>query len=415
MKLQILEAYSGGHYTNYIESLLPELKTALLNNQLSEVVITITKDHYERFLHTELTKKNEEEKLNLRFDASLEDVGPANTWQNKLHLYKAYQKAIKRERADVILRVTADYDIAFDALLKYVPKFKKNWRCKSIGIFHYGFPRDGKLNWKEQIKQFGFEFCWKYSTWDTLFFVNPVVYESASRQRILASKTLKLLPDPVLHNLKLNVTQSRLTLGVPVDGIYIGFVGMMDARKAIPELIEAFKASNSGENCRLLLMGQMNQLYFELIEKNYQDLIDHGKVIIVNRHLSTKEVQLGYAAIDIHALLQYRRMNLSANLLKAVVARRMIIADECGYTGMMLKRFNLGEICNVNDSESIKVAINNAKKNLEHFELNSKALKLSEFHHPDNFSKTLMNAILQHSQFVGDQSLKTWEWVCAEV
>ena len=47
MKVQIFEQFMGGHYTNYIEHLLPTLIELKKSNLINEIIVTITSEHLE--------------------------------------------------------------------------------------------------------------------------------------------------------------------------------------------------------------------------------------------------------------------------------------------------------------------------------------------------------------------------------
>ena len=50
-------------------------------------------------------------------------------------------------------------------------------------------------------------------------------------------------------------------------------------------------------------------------------------------------------ACDVLAPMQYRRPNLSENVLKAIAARRPVVTNNFGYSHMIVTRFNAGWSC----------------------------------------------------------------------
>ncbi|MBX9675450.1 MAG: glycosyltransferase [Methylotenera sp.] len=208
----------------------------------------------------------------------------------------------------------------------------------------------------------------------------------------------------------METAEARELLGIPQDGFYIGFVGMMDYRKAVPELLAAFASAKIYLTSRLLLAGKLAQEYQQLIEEKYADLIKSQRIILINRHLTNQEVQIGYAAIDVQALLQYRRMNLSANLLKAVAYGKPILVDRYGYTGMMADRFGIGSTCDVDNLDSIAQGLKSLIENANEFKPTTQTIRLIQFHHVDNYANTIMSELLNNRAQQLD--LHSWDWVC---
>lgn len=405
MKIQLIEAFQGGHHTNYIEALLPTFRRYLEIGRISEVVITVTARHFEVMQQQGIVVN---ERLNLRFSPTLTETDPDPNMRERKHLFDKISAAVKHERPDAVICTTADYDVMVNALCKWQAHFGAKFGTCAAGVFHYGFPTGVALSWKERAKQSIYETSWRHASWDRLLFVNPVVYESLLKKQDAFSRKLTLLPDPVPAKIDIAMVEARRRLNLPTDGTYLGFVGMMDGRKAIPEVLAAFVHSKAYESCRLLLAGSLMPEYAALLENKYSHLVKDQRIIVMNRFLSNEEVQLGYSAINVNVLLQYRRMNLSANLLKAVAYEKPIIVDDCGYTGMMTKRFALGELCNVNDIASISAAMTRAISQFANYRLSEQARRLVAFHSVENYGNTMMNVMLAGKH---QENLLTWDWV----
>lgn len=403
MKILLIEAFHGGHHTNYIEAMLPAFRQSLMAGEASEVCITISEHHYNNLVMAGIVKQ---ESLNIRYSPTFPVTSQNPSFRERFNLFNTFKRVIEESDADAVIVPSADYDVSVNALCSFGGKKP----VYAVGVFHYGYPSSTKLTMKETVKRYVYELSWRNSNWNKLLFVNPVVYEGLARTNGSFSNKIQLLPDPVPPALEIDCEEARARLGIPSEGVYVGFVGMMDERKAIPQVLAVFSEKKMYEKCRLLLAGQLAKQYEELIHKRYQHLIDDQRIILINRHLSSVEVQQGYAAIDIVALLQIRRMNLSANLLKAVAYDKPVIADDCGYTGMMVRRFELGYLCDVDDHGSVTNAISRALEKAKSFEPSPQSQRLKEFHHPDNYAKTVMQSLNQNKNHT-DKPL-TWDWVC---
>jgi len=405
MKVQLIEAFQGGHHTNYIEALLPTFRRFLESGRVSEVVITVTARHYQVMQQQGIVVN---EPLNLRFSPTLPITDPNPNICERKRLFERINQAVKDEQPDAVICTTADYDVMVNALYKWRAFFGAKSHIRALGVFHYGFPEGVALSWKERVKQWIYETSWRHASWNRYLFVNPVVYESLLKKQDAFSRKLTLLPDPVPSKIDIDMIEARRRLNLPIDGTYLGFVGMMDNRKAIPEVLAAFVHSKAYESSRLLLAGSLMPEYVTLLENQYSHLLKDQRIIVINRFLSNEEVQLGYSAINVNILLQYRRMNLSANLLKAVAYEKPIIVDDCGYTGMMTKRFALGELCNVDDIQSVSKAISHAIAKSANYQLSAQAQRLLAFHSLENYGNTIMNGLLADKK---PENLLTWAWV----
>lgn len=408
MKIQLIEAYYGGHHSNYIEALLPTFRAKLADGSLSQVVITITKMHFAHLQKQGISGLYKDVK-GLIFDASFPEFSPAPSLKDRYQLYVAMNLAVNRVAPDALIAPSADYDVMMNALFKFKAKFGINTPVRASGIFHYGFAGEGNLSLVEKIKQFIYEAGWRHSNWQRLLMVNPLVYEAMQRKNNQFAKKLQLLPDPVPLRKNISKQAARAKLGLPKVGQLIGFVGMIDERKALPQVLEAFADQVIHTKCQLVLAGQLAPHYNDLLHSEYKSLVDTKRIILFDRYLSQDEVQLAYAAIDVVTLLQYRRVNLSANLLKAMNYDKPLIADDFGYTGMMVKRFKLGNICRVDDVVSIKGAITKSLDTFESYKPTAQTERLKAFHHTENFANTVLTSL---GVAVPKDVLKSWQWVC---
>lgn len=410
MHLQVIEPYLGGHHSNYIEALLPAFERFLNEGLLSRVTVTITPAHFQHLQRADLDLSLVAPSV--RFDATFPEISPAPNLGDRVRLFRAMNQAVKDKQPNHLIVPSADYDVMVQAVLGGFLTFGQKTNVKATGIIHYGMPTKLARGYKELIKQFVYEAAWKLSRWHTLMLVNPLMYEDVKRSDIF-NKKINVLPDPVPPPVEVTVDEARAYFNLPSNCTLLGAVGVMDARKAVPQLLASFKRTLSkNHTAKLVLLGELTSTYKALLDQEYQSLIDAGSVIIINRYLTQHEVKLAYVAMDVISILQYRRANLSANLLKAMMHDKPILADDFGYTGMMLKRFNLGYLCAVDNLASIEVAMLRAIREVKDYKPASQTVRLKAFHSTENFANTLLQEV------VGDKinlPVKSWEWVCEGV
>ncbi|MBC7881131.1 MAG: glycosyltransferase [Anaerolineae bacterium] len=424
MKVQIFEQLTGGHYTEYIHYLLPTLVRLIDEKLINEVVVTITPKHLksDSFQH-QLSKFSS----SVHFDPCLQEVNPClsldprllvksptsfiSALQRRTQIETNLINSVHRIKPDYLISTTAETQSSITGSLKsllgrqFLPK-----HIRSQGIFHYGSGGTA-TSIVDTIKDLCYRSMWKHSPWSRLLFVNPLIYEHLKQQGTSFAKRFDLVPNPVPTFTSVDKTSARKALKIPMEGRYIGFIGSIDARVAIPELIAAFRAATSNPTDRLLLAGRILPRYKKLLEEEFKALIEHKRLILIDRYLDLEEINLGYSALDAVSLLYYKRANLSANLLKAVSAQRPAIANDYGYTGMMVKRFDIGWSCDVSDHQALVATLRKSLEACEAYHVNERTSRLIQFHHPDNYAATVLKDL--HSLVMPDHhnQPKTWEWV----
>jgi glycosyltransferase involved in cell wall biosynthesis len=209
------------------------------------------------------------------------------------------------------------------------------------------------------------------------------MYERFAASRV--GDTFGMVPDPVPETPVLDRSHARRQLGIPEEGRIVGFVGMMDHRKAIPELLRAFRAAQIGGSDRLLLAGTLDPAYAALIESSYRDLIRENRLIVINRRLSDAELQQGLGALDVACLPYYEFPGLSSLMLKAVAAGRPVLVHDFGWMRAVARRFDVATRCNIYVQEEFAAAIAAALESAPRHRIDAATRALLDYHRPANF------------------------------
>jgi glycosyltransferase involved in cell wall biosynthesis len=201
----------------------------------------------------------------------------------------------------------------------------------------------------------------------------------------------------------------RRLLGIPEDGRYIGLAASIDSRKAVLELLTAFRAV-AGPGERALLAGDINNTHWNTITKQFGDLVANGRLCVIRRFLSQTEYQAALAALDVVCTPYPRFGGLSSTLLEGVAAGRPILADNFGWSAEVVRRFRLGWTCDVLDQEQFNRAVRTALDEAGNYRRSDEAARLLAFHTAQNFSDHWLAGI---DRALGRpvRSVKTWEWV----
>jgi glycosyltransferase involved in cell wall biosynthesis len=406
-KLQVVEPMWGGHHTNYLVALMPAIRTLQHAGVLDAAVFTVTPFHL----------KHLEQSGHLRsigdaviWDENLIDVGPNPTLWQRFALFRSVREAVRRVAPDAVLCTSADYDIFPDALASVfgLNRFRSR---RSAAILHYGYP-SGLSTQRETAKRVLYEWAWRHCSWDHLLLVNAIVWEDLCSRKTAIDQRISLLPDPIPDAPPLNTEGARQRLGIPVDGKYVGFVGMLDRRKAVPELLGAYAGWEKRSGVRLLLAGQLDPEYRSLIEGSYGQLVRDGRIVLIDKFLSDDEVANGFAALDVCTVLQYRRVNLSANVLKAVAFAKPIIVDGYGFAAMVANRFDAGVTCDISDMRTIVKALDDALSFAARPDFGRRLRPLIEFHSFANFAAVSLGAVLGSRAAAALDPIRTWDSAC---
>jgi glycosyltransferase involved in cell wall biosynthesis len=424
MKIQIFEQLTGGHHTNYIQYLLPTLIKLVEEKLITEIVVTITPEHFKsEHFQQQLSSYSPW----VTFEPCLKEVSPCLSLNPKLILKEpsAFVSSLKLRsqivanlinsvyliKPDYLISTTAETQSSISgAIQSFLGKHMFPRNIRSQGIFHYGYS-DKPTNLADRMKAIGYRLTWQYSSWSRLLFVNPLIYEQLKHQGNSLTKRFNLVPDPVPTFISFDKKSARNSLMIPEEGRYIGFIGGIDSRVAIPELVAAFSAAASDPTDRLLLAGKILPQYKKLIEEEFSDLLADKRLILIDRYLEFDELNLGFCALDVVSLLYYERSNLSANLLKAISAKRPVVVNDFGYTGMMVKRFDVGWSCDVLDHKALVATLRKSLEKFESYRVNERTSRLIQYHHPDNYAATVLMDLQNTVMPAYVSHPKTWEWV----
>jgi glycosyltransferase involved in cell wall biosynthesis len=244
--LLLTEQFEGGHHSNYVLALWPALVRLRAAGVLAGATLAVTQAHAQA-----LAPRLDLSDAAVRLLPCLPGVGPA-PWR----MARDAAALIARLKPDAVIGLSADYDLPFDAARRLLLPWTAS-APRSAAVIHYGVPRSQARGWREHAKRLVYRNAWALGSWQRLLFVNPVVEEDLHAHGDALARRATLLPDPVPEPVRHERHAARRRLGLPADGRLIGFVGMMDRRKAIPELCAAFERAALPET-RLLLAGALD-------------------------------------------------------------------------------------------------------------------------------------------------------------
>jgi glycosyltransferase involved in cell wall biosynthesis len=404
MIVAIFEPFSGGHHTKYVALLLPTLEQLRARGLIARIVVITSTTHRESAAFADRLAP---------FTASVDFEFVEGDFRSESgdKVTRVLLEAMRRLQPDFLISTSANNGALTLALRTFLGRSFKARGITSVGIIHNGFSAPVSRA-RDRLRDGIHRFSRRYAPWSEIHIVNPVLFEHVRLQGSWTNDRLKMLSDPVARPSG-DFSNARRELNLPLEGCIIGMVGQSDGRKALPELLAAFREARLGPNHRLLIAGTLYDPYRKHLQQKYADEIRDGRIILIDRYLHPRELHAATAACDVIAVTYYTD-ELSSNLLAATAARRPVIASHVGYTGMMIDTFRLGWSCDVFNHAALTQTIRKAAAEAPGYVPSEAADRLLQFHDPQNFVNTVLRSLYERLT-IPPPDVKSWQWATGGV
>ena len=402
MRVLVFEQWRGGHYFNYLTHLIPRL-----SELAGDVVVAMTERAASDF---EPTLRARGAFQNVRFDTSVPEAAPALPARERSKVLGNLRDAVARHAPDYLLVPSADAQTLALGALGHLRIPVLPAHLTSEATFHQGYgPAIAKP--KHVLKELAYTLAYSGCTWTRLNFVSFLYYEHAVKRGAGFARRARLVPDPVPNAPRLSRLEARRLLGIPEEGRYVGLLGSLDVRKAVPELLAAFRAARLGATDRLLLAGRLDPDFRALIDRDYADLVRAERVVVLDRFLSDDELVQGYGALDLVSTVYRDFPGLASLLLKGLAAGRPVLAHDFGWSRAVIKRFDVGATCDIESTPRFADSLRSALDASEHYVESEAVKRLLAFHAESNFTETMLEGVRHAAGNRDDVQRKTWDWV----
>jgi glycosyltransferase involved in cell wall biosynthesis len=250
------------------------------------------------------------------------------------------------------------------------------------------------------------------SGWTRLHLVNALFYERISAAGGSLAARCALLPHPVQPNTN-DQAESRRQLGLPPDGRIVGVSGIIDYRKAVRELLTAFRQAAPRPTDRVLLAGPIEPRHHATLAE-HEDLIRSGRLLVLDRFFDAESTRKAMSAMDIICTPYPGFTWLSSVLLEALAAGRPILANRQGWCRMIVDRFQAGWTCDVTNPADFAAAMRAALEGCESYTPSEATSRLLQFHSPENFAASFLEGVRTHAGLPG-LPVRSWPWVLEAV
>lgn len=403
MRVLIYQQFHLGHHYQYVAFLLPELVRVV-----DKVIVAITpagqaSAEYQSFLAPFEDR--------VTFAPVVPPASPGTPLSERWRTHRDLRRLVWEVGPDYVLIPSGDAQTTMMApwRLSGAGALPGHIPCE-VGI-HFGLG-SAASGFSTKVKDGLFGLDLALSGARRIHLVNFMFYEGLRLPASLRAP-FSLMPHPVGPNPRLGKGESRRALGLPEEGRYLGLAASIDSRKAVRELLQAFRAATSLPTDRLVLAGSMNGTHLRTIEDTFGDLVATGRLIVRNEFLSPKTYQTVLSALDVVCTPYPSFMGLSATLLEGLAAGRPVLTNSEGWCEAVTRRFSAGWSCNMRDDAAFTKAIAMALERAGDYVEPSSVKRLLEFHSPQNFAANWLESICQVSGRSSIES-RSWAWACQE-
>ena len=184
-------------------------------------------------------------------------------------------------------------------------------------------------------------------------YYNTVLKTSKYRYLPEFVNRVDLLPDPRQH------------FGLPENRIILLLPGAISRRKGALEFLDGLQTAfrypeNISEQIAVVFAGPIdegiNDLLYErvsMLRSRYPNV----PVLIFNRFLTDDEFVNLIAVSDVVCMPYVNFIGTSGILMHAAAYGRLVLASEFGVIGELVRRYDLGEVCNEEDPEDVAMAL----------------------------------------------------------
>ena len=400
MRVLLFEQWDGGHYANYLNCLVPEVASLGC-----EIVLAINA----KMRASPAAVERWQSLPNVTFMPSLPEVGPALRAVDRFEATRNLLACLRAVRPDFALVPSADAQTLGLAAVQALGGAMRERFGPIEGTVHYGYGFAAATR-KERFKEQVYSRSYQHAPYAALNLVNFAYYEYAQARRLLPPERLRMVGDPVPQPTRIGRAAARRLLGLDPNGRYVGLFGALDRRKAVPELLAAFRASALGSSVRLVLGGRLDPEYAKLLDEQYGDLVRNGSIAVMDRFLSDAELECAYQALDLAIIPYYRFPGLASLALKAVAAGTPLIVNDYGWMKALIRRFDVGRATDIlNVGRFADCLRDSLADNLDRPQ-HEGVRRLLAFHETSNFLARMTSG-LRRAAGAPAQADLSWEWV----
>ena len=332
-----------------------------------------------------------------------------NRLENEISLWKTTEHIIdscKLHKPDHVYIPTANGILQYLGVKRFfgLGRHLKNIEFEAMlmsgGIFH---------GWGDKL----FGTLWRYFTKCTNCHVIHVLYplqkDVYKTKQLKIAKEISLTPEPVETTSAYSTETARKKLGIPVEGAYIVEAGVIDKRKGADYLLQAFSKIDTDQDIKLLLAGKVSEDLKVLLDKQYKEMIDKKRLIVLDHYLSDEQFTSAFLAATIFCL-PYRHIERSSGIaVRAASFGRPMLTSNTGWLGRVIPKYQLGNTCDVTDPIEFSKNILHSLDEANDYKLTQGGKFFTSFHTIGNFRAHWMKRVRQRMGLPEDVNYIAWD------
>ena len=223
---------------------------------------------------------------------------------------------------------------------------------------------------------------------DRLHLIDPIPYESIANRWPSLMQRINLMPIPIAPGVPIAQAEARKSLGLPLDAKLVVCVGVIDERKGVDALINAFLALPANEERRLVLAGRHSPKVLAILNQT-----PGAPIISINRYLSDDELNCYVNAADIIAAPYPNFVGSASIVIRACAAGRVCLASDSPWMQRVVEQFDLGLTINPRNQTAMTAGLTQCLSLSDHFALSQQAEALLAFSNMNNIATHLTSLL----------------------
>lgn len=226
------------------------------------------------------------------------------------------------------------------------------------------------------------------SPYDRVFSIDDRPVRRLTRLGILR-KRLQYLPEPIEVGTSVGRESARKRLNLPLGRIIVACVGLLDERKGVDALLNAFCAMIDQTDALLVMAGATPSPVAQKIECASTIGALRSRIVHVNRLLTEEEFTSYLCAADLISVLYVGHLGLASTVLRAAECRRWMLGCREGWVGETIARRGLGWTCDPLQPADVVATLRGALEALRKGEEEYPSTEWLKEHSPENFGRML--------------------------
>ncbi len=203
-----------------------------------------------------------------------------------------------------------------------------------------------------------------------------------------------MIPDPTIADKPRGKAAARSRLGLSAGDVIAGCAGMINERKGIDLLIEAFRQLDGPDNYRLLLAGH----HSKAVRRRLAGL-KNPSILSIDRYLSGDEFADAIAAMDLVVTPYPAFESVASICVRAAGMRRPCLASDTGWMGEVISQYDLGKTVDVTRPAALIGALGEALLSARKYQPSRRSTAFNAYFQPGNFDAHLTRSLCERFGF----------------